>query len=100
LVVGFYQNNCLKATPYRDFRIRKDNMTDVIAVNFISLAVEEKLCDPKNKNVHLLKPSCKFTFCTKKSPNHRLLQFGSGTASPKKGWVLAVTRGSTSPVNF
>jgi hypothetical protein len=59
--VGFYQNNCLKATPYRDFTIRKDDMPDVSAINFISIAVEEKLCDPKNKSVHLLKQSCKFT---------------------------------------
>jgi len=47
LVVGFYQNNRLKATPYRDFEIRKDDMPYFSAVNFLSLAVEEKLCDPK-----------------------------------------------------
>jgi hypothetical protein len=58
---GFYQNNRLKATPYRDFKIRKDDMPDFSAVNFASLAFEEKLSDAKNKSFYLCKSSCKVT---------------------------------------
>ena len=51
LDVGFYQNNRLKATPYRDFQIRKDDVPNFNAVNFISLTVEEKFFDPKKTEV-------------------------------------------------
>ena len=71
-------------------------MPDFSAVNFTSLAFEEKLSDAKNKSFYLCKSSCKVTLCAQMCLAHRLVQFGSKKASFKNRWVLAVTRSFTS----